>query len=67
MGFVLTETDYHLLSLEKKQGYWSQLPICQAQKGKVAGNPAAVVNDDAELNKYRQVSLKSLGRLFSSL
>jgi len=67
MGFVLTETDYHLMSAEKKLGYWTQLPICQTAKGADAGTPSAVVKDDAVLNNYRQVSLKSLGRLFSSL
>lgn len=66
MGFVLTETDYHLLSAEKKKLYWEQLPICKtASDG--AGNRVAAVEDDEELKKYRQMSIKSLGRLFSSL
>lgn len=66
MGFVLTETDYHLMSAQKKRDYWAQLPICRAPKGSSAEKLAAV-KDDTELKQYRQESLKSLGRLFASM
>jgi len=65
MGFVLTETDYHLMSVQKKQVYWTELPICHALKG--AAENMVAVKDDTELKQYRQESLKSLGRLFASM
>ncbi len=65
MGFVLTETDYHLMSLPDRQAYWKNMVICRSPKG-VAGGSSAVEDDDT-LKAYRQLSLESLGRLFASL
>jgi hypothetical protein len=73
MGFVLTETDYHLLSTEKQKLFWKSLPICQPPKK----NPAIksdVVKKSAEkisqteedLEELRLRSLKSLGRFLAS-
>jgi len=66
MGFVLTETDYHLLSAEKKKQYWEQLPICKSAASGSKSQVAVAENDEV-LEKYRQVSINSLGRLFASL
>ncbi len=67
MGFVLTETDFHLFSEQKKQSYWPALLICQPpQLHEIAG---AEVNSkaDEELKMLRLRSVKSLGRLFASM
>jgi len=35
MGFVLSETDYHLLSADDQQKLWSSLPICRIEAAPV--------------------------------
>ena len=67
MGFVLNETDYHLLSTQKKQSYWTALPICKSPKIISAKKSAATVKSEDELKKLRLRSLKSMGRLFASM
>lgn len=73
MGFVLTETDYHLLSLEKRKSYWKSLPICQpskknsAIKSDVVEKSAKKISQEADLEKLRLRSLKSLGRFLASM
>ena len=80
MGFVLTETDYHLLSVKKKQSYWTALPICQPPKKQEPDAPVSteipVQESDTpvsaempvqEIEKLRSRSLKSLGRFFASM
>lgn len=75
MGFVLTETDFHLLSLSRKQSYWSALPICQrpqerqekpSQKGEGSG-AGSDSSASGDLQKLRDNSLESLGRFLASL
>ena len=66
MGFVLIETDYHLLSEQEKTLYWSDLPICKLitkEKPKVD----IKLNKDDELKKFRIRSLKSIGRFLASM
>jgi hypothetical protein len=73
MGFVLNETDYHLLSSDDQQKLWASLPISKAPTSSV-NEPATEMEtadkaDDAQetLDAYRERSLKSLGRFLSSM
>lgn len=73
MGFVLTETDYHLLAADKKRSYWSGLPICQAPTTKKQ-NGADTQLSPQERSDYEKAlkhsgdrSLKSLGRFLASM
>ena len=67
MGFVLTESDYHLLSEENKQSYWSKLPICQPPVEKPAEISPSARKAEQKMKKLRSRSLKSLGRFFASM
>jgi len=67
MGFVLTETDYHLLSEQKKQLYWTALPICRPPIKAPIEKSAGATKAEEEMKKLRSRSLKSLGRFFASL
>jgi len=67
MGFVLTESDYHLLSLTKKQQYWASLRISRLPELKPNIKSVVMTKDDEELSKLRLRSLKSLGRVFASM
>ena len=67
MGFVLTETDFHLLSEQKKQSYWAALPICRPPQKKQEEKSEVSTKADEELKKLRLRSLKSLGRFFASM
>jgi hypothetical protein len=74
MGFVLTETDFHLLSADKKQSYWKALPIFQPPKKTViAAQPVAdtaAANNPAlekEFQEHCSRSLESLGRFLASM
>ncbi|MDX2480151.1 MAG: hypothetical protein QNK24_07430 [Desulfuromusa sp.] len=67
MGFVLTETDYHLLSEQKKQSYWTALPICRPPMKKADKQSVSAVKADDEMKKLRLRSLKSLGRFLASM
>ena len=67
MGFVLTESDYHLLSHTKKQQYWASLPMSRLPELKPNIKPVFTTKDDEELSKLRLRSLKSLGRVFASM
>ena len=63
MGFVLSETDYHLLPLQKKKEYWAALPICREAKHVGSGSlPATLADKEDEILRVR--SCKSLGRFF---
>lgn len=73
MGFVLTETDYHLFPANKKIPYWTSLPICRppAQKSssvKESGGQAdkSAVSDQ-EVKKAVNAGRASLGRFLASL
>jgi len=74
MGFLLTETDYHLLPADRKKPYWDVLPICQAPKyedrqpsGLVAGNQHLDPVREKELKELSACSLESLGRFLASM
>ena len=67
MGFILTETDYHLLSEPKKQIYWTALPICRPPIKTSLENPAVATKAEDEMKILRLRSLNSLGRLFASM
>lgn len=74
MGFVLTETDFHLLSADKKKPYWNTLPFCQPpQKISIehhsTNEQIAKVNPtlEKELQDLKIKSLDSLGRFLASM
>lgn len=73
MGFVLNETDYHLLSTADQQKLWSALPICRTTAVKTeqkVTEPVATQKTNSSqdpLEEYRERSLKSLGRFLSSM
>jgi hypothetical protein len=74
MGFVLSETDFHLLSNDDQRKLWQSLPICRALDEISAAEPMAqfAANESAENNEndlehYRKRSLESLGRFLSSM
>ena len=70
MGFILNETDYHLLSSSDQQKLWASLPICRATESVDTAAPATerrTAAPGSELEAYRQRSLESLGRFLSSL
>jgi hypothetical protein len=76
MGFILGETDFHLLSNEDQQKLWQSLPICQKNQSspnkKTASAPLASAETagskgEDELENYRQRSLRSLGRFLASM
>ena len=73
MGFVLSETDYHLLASTEQQKLWSSLPICRhatAQSADKSTEPSAELKSTSpqdSLAEHRERSLKSLGRFLSSL
>lgn len=71
MGFVLTETDYHLLAGTKKQRYWQDLPISQRPAAAAAGTLSSASQSDRqrsnELQQSRSRCRESLGRLLASL
>lgn len=73
MGFVLSETDYHLLSTADQQKLWSSLPICNivesatVSSNSKSGNAVQSESQQDSLDEYRERSLKSLGRFLSSM
>lgn len=74
MGFVLAETDYHLLSSADQQKLWQSLPICRAMDtpapdAEKAKQPEPVRQAESKdsLADYRKRSLESLGRFLASL
>ncbi len=67
MGFVLNETDFHLLPVGKKVSFWSALPICQAPRAPRQANPVAVAPIDKELATLQLRSRKRLGSFFASM
>lgn len=74
MGFILTETDYHLLPANKKKPYWEVLPICQlpepAATQRQASSPGAQGLSPAQEKELRALSarsLESLGRFLASM
>lgn len=69
MGFVLNETDFHLMSTQDQQALWAAMPV-----SRLAGptmESQATDSDQGpkadELETYRQRSLESLGRFLSSM
>ncbi len=71
MGFILSETDYHLLTSEDQQKLWQSLPICRATEVStaapaVAGKKARPASGSEQEN-YRLRSLESLGRFLASM
>ncbi len=71
MGFVLNETDYHLMSNQDQQELWASMPISKlSDQASGAISPADQTSRSGskdELDSYRQRSLESLGRFLSSL
>ena len=71
MGFTLTETDFHLKSMEKKQEYWKSLPICKPSRTKAAVGgktvPQNSVDGDNDRALLQSQSLASLGRFLSAM
>lgn len=68
MGFILTESDFHLLSPADKQNYWSKVPITQPPEAKVIKQEGIILSkNEADLQLLRDKSLASLGRYLSSM
>ena len=68
MGFVLGETDFHLMAAAKKEAYWNALPICQLPKHIGAGEkPKRAPAEDGRGRELREQSLASLGRFLSGM
>lgn len=75
MGFVLNETDFHLLSTADQLKLWASLPICQAtaaaeaptQKAAAATATPQTNHQEGSLDEYRARSLASLGRFLASM
>lgn len=68
MGFVLMESDFHLLSRQDKQTYWARLPFTQpATAAGGVRDMTAVADPEEELSRLRQKSLASLGRYLATL
>ncbi|PLY03141.1 MAG: hypothetical protein C0622_04785 [Desulfuromonas sp.] len=74
MGFMLTESDFHLLSEQEKKKYWYALPICRS----VQAGAAVVISSSEEqtekayptsevLQELTQIGLESLGRYLASI
>ncbi len=66
MGFVLTETDYHLKALDDRKQFLAGLPICQSPQQTTAERRS---NDllEKEITDLRECCLESFGRFLSSL
>lgn len=68
MGFVLTESDFHLLSATDKQIYWNKLPISQPPEATVVKQEVVLIGQDEDDSQLlRDKSLASLGRYLASL
>lgn len=68
MGFVLTESDFHLLSPADKQNYWSKIPITQPPEALVIKQEGVILSKKEEdLQLLRDKSLASLGRYLASM
>ncbi len=68
MGFVLGETDYHLMATAQKEKFWNSLPITQLPKLQDAVEPSAPPAQEAEeVRKSREQCLHSLGRFLAAL
>jgi hypothetical protein len=68
MGFVLTESDFHLLSPADKQKYWSKLPITQPPDATIVKQEELLPDKNEEnLQLLRDQSLASLGRYLASI
>ncbi len=68
MGFVLGETDFHLMAAAKKERFWASLPISQLPKnltGAGQAEPSPVEN--AKIRESRELSLISLGRFLAGM
>ena len=66
MGFVLTETDYHLKALDERKQFLASLPICLPPQQTSADRRS---NDllEKEITDLRQCCMESFGRFLSSL
>ena len=68
MGFILTETDFHLLSPADKQNYWSKVPITQPPEAKMIKQEGIILSKNEEdFQLLCDKSLTSLGRYLSSM
>jgi len=68
MGFVLMESDFHLLPPAEKQQYWEKLPITQPPEATVSKKQSIMPSKTEEdFTLLREKSLASLGRYLASL
>jgi len=68
MGFVLGETDYHLMTQSKKDEFWNALPITQPPRlpePDGAGEAQAVESEACRTS--REHCLQSLGRFLAAM
>ncbi len=68
MGFVLGETDFHLMPAAKKERFWNSLPISQLPKKLSDATPqSATPVEDARSQEIRKQCRASLGRFLSGM
>lgn len=70
MGFILNETDFHLLSEDKKKSYWQALPIAKPSKLADSTDDRSrdlQVAQRKKLQHLSAVSSESLGRFLASM
>lgn len=68
MGFVLTESDFHLLSPTDKQNYWNKIPITQPPEARASKQEViSPSKKEEDLKLLRDKSLTSLGRYLASM
>ena len=68
MGFVLGETDFHLMASEEKEKFWNALPICQLPKTLVPDEPQEKsALEDVRSKEVRNQALSSLGRFLAGM
>lgn len=65
MGFILSDTDYSLLTEAEQQNYWYNLPISQPPQ--LLGRSFPGVKGEAEQKRLRAQSVTSLGRFLGSM
>lgn len=65
MGFLLSDTDYHLFSPKEQQDYWYRLPISQPPD--IFGRRNSVVKSKADIKRLRGDCLDTLGRYLATM
>lgn len=65
MGFLLSDTDYHLFSPEEQQDYWYRLPISQPPD--IFGRRYPLDKKQTDIKRLRSDCLAGLGRFLATM